>query len=264
MRSTTLAVALSILLLQSIVAAQGINKATVNDSDARPALSEGSEDDCLLVFFRPPRHTGSILKPSVYLDGQRVARLGNGRYFSLRLGPGKHQISSSMKQSPLELDLNSGDVVYLEMVILVGTWRGGGRFIPAPAGDALSTIASLKPLEKEWVSERKVAFDLQIEHGTPAAEEKAPSKLPQAAPVGSVIEQRGSEALLEIGSDPLGAEIEIDEAYYGNTPSSIGVLPGDHTIRLRKSGYKTWERKVRVSSGRITVAAELEKEPASK
>lgn len=271
MRSTLVAIMLSILLVQSLVAAEQPSKAIQQDIGNRSGSSEvasqspSGDDDALIVFFRPQRHTGSALKPSVYIDSQQIARLENGRYFSLRLSPGKYQISSSMKQSPLDLDLKPGEAVYLEMVILVGTWRGGGRFVPAPVGDATSAIAKLKPLDKEWIFERKIGFEVQIEHEPAAIEGRVISKPSQAlAPVNSVIEQRESEALLEIGSDPLGAEIELDGAFYGNSPSSIGVLPGDHTIRLKKPGYKAWERTVRVSSGRITIAAELERDSASK
>jgi hypothetical protein len=44
----------------------------------------------------------------------------------------------------------------------------------------------------------------------------------------------------------------------GNTPSAIGLSPGDHTISVKKKGYKTWERKIKVSSGKVNVFAELE------
>jgi len=123
-----------------------------------PIKASDQSADTLIVFFRPRRFTGSALAPSVYVDGQQVARLDNGRYFSFRVPSGKHSISSSMKESPLDLDLKSGQAVYLEMVILVGTWRGGGRYIPAPTEDALPEIKKLKPLDANrvkrsaWVS----------------------------------------------------------------------------------------------------------------
>jgi hypothetical protein len=50
----------------------------------------------------------------------------------------------------------------------------------------------------------------------------------------------------------------LDGNFIGNTPSTIGVSPGDHTISVKKKGYKTWERKIKVSSGKVNVFAELE------
>ena len=108
MRSAIVAIMLSVLLLQTLVAAEGPSKAIQQDignSSEVASQSPNGDDDGLIVFFRPQRFTGSALKPSVYIDGQQIARLENGRYFfSLRLSPGKHQITSSMKQSALDLD----------------------------------------------------------------------------------------------------------------------------------------------------------------
>ena len=41
-------------------------------------------------------------------------------------------------------------------------------------------------------------------------------------------------------------------------PSELAVAAGVHTIAISKHGYKPWERKLTVSSGKVTVAAELE------
>jgi hypothetical protein len=272
MRSVIVAITLSIFLLPSVVTAQVAarrpNAATPQDVAASRGASESTSqapsgaDDCLIVFFRPMRFVGSALKPSVYVDGQQIARLDNGRYFSLRVSSGKHQITSSMKQSLLDLELKPDEPVYLEMAILPGTWRGGGRMIPSAESVAIATIAKLKPLDKASILEQRVGFDLKLEHEAAAAKEEpfAPLLPPPPPPDSSATEQQAVPlgAVLEIGSNPSGADIVLDDIFYGNSPSSIGVPPGDYTIRVLKSGYKAWERKVRVSSGRISIAAELE------
>ena len=77
--------------------------------------------------------------------------------------------------------------------------------------------------------------------------------------------QASNDAQLEVTSNPSGADVELDGNFVGNTPSSIGVSPGDHTISVKKAGYKFWERKIKVSSGKVNISAELEAEvnPAS-
>lgn len=65
-------------------------------------------------------------------------------------------------------------------------------------------------------------------------------------------------AQLEITSSPAGAEISVDGNFVGDTPSELAVAAGVHTITISKRGYKPWERKLTVSSGKVTVAAELE------
>lgn len=58
-------------------------------------------------------------------------------------------------------------------------------------------------------------------------------------------------------SNPLAADIEVDGAFVGNTPSTVDLAPGDHTVALVKSGYKRWERKVKVTGGNVNINAEL-------
>jgi len=49
----------------------------------------------------------------------------------------------------------------------------------------------------------------------------------------------------------------------GSTPSTIGVSPGDHNIAVKKSGFKVWERKIKVTTGKIQITADLESETQS-
>jgi PEGA domain len=67
-------------------------------------------------------------------------------------------------------------------------------------------------------------------------------------------------ARLQIESTPPGADIEVDGGFVGNTPSDIQVAEGDHTVVVKKSGFKNWERKLKSSSGSsVSLNAELEK-----
>ena len=67
-----------------------------------------------------------------------------------------------------------------------------------------------------------------------------------------------SEADLEISSTPPGADIELDGKFVGSSPSTIGTIPGEHQITLKKNGFQSWERKVTTSTGHIKIDAQLE------
>ena len=41
----------------------------------------------------------------------------------------------------------------------------------------------------------------------------------------------------------------------------IDVPAGDHSVVVKKSGYKPWERKLKVTGGVVNISAELEKMP---
>lgn len=63
-----------------------------------------------------------------------------------------------------------------------------------------------------------------------------------------------------VSSTPVGADIEVDGVFVGSTPSTVNIASGDHTITIRKRGFKVWERKIRAGGGSVKVDAELEAE----
>ncbi len=88
--------------------------------------------------------------------------------------------------------------------------------------------------------------EAQQSAATPAA-----SSVPAATP---------STARISFSSVPDGADIEIDGTFAGNTPSDLEVPAGERSIVVKKSGYKTWERKMKVVAGSsIHLNAEMEK-----
>ncbi|MFZ1131526.1 MAG: PEGA domain-containing protein [Terriglobales bacterium] len=69
-----------------------------------------------------------------------------------------------------------------------------------------------------------------------------------------------TSAKLQIESSPPGADIEVDGGFVGNTPSDIQVAEGDHTVVVKKSGFKDWQRKLKSSAGSsVHLSAELDK-----
>jgi hypothetical protein len=64
-----------------------------------------------------------------------------------------------------------------------------------------------------------------------------------------------------VGSTPDGADIVVDQKFVGNTPSTVRLTQGDHTISIEKSGFKPWQRTITVTAGASpTINVTLEKE----
>jgi PEGA domain len=93
---------------------------------------------------------------------------------------------------------------------------------------------------------------------SPAAANPAPPTAAPSANAPTVAAAPATNAEVTVTSNPAGAEIQLDGAFVGNTPSTISVPPGDHTIQITMSGYNTWERKINVTTGKVTIAADLE------
>jgi len=64
---------------------------------------------------------------------------------------------------------------------------------------------------------------------------------------------------LSVSSNPSGGDIEVDGNFVGNTPSTIDVTSGEHTVVVKKAGYKDWSRTLRVTGGTVTLSIEFEK-----
>src|ERR1700730_1503275 len=84
------------------------------------------------------------------------------------------------------------------------------------------------------------------------------AKFRAPAPVQAASEsQVGTSSDVAVSSNPAGADIEVDGAFVGDTPSTVTITAGDHTISLKKPGFTPWERTVKVSGGKIQISAEL-------
>jgi PEGA domain-containing protein len=100
------------------------------------------------------------------------------------------------------------------------------------------------------------------EHGAQIRAASTKTTAPQVVEVSakSTPVPASSGPKISVASTPGGADIEIDGNFVGSTPSVIEMSPGDHTVLVRKSGYRPWARKMKVSGGEIHLDAELEKQ----
>jgi hypothetical protein len=91
-----------------------------------------------------------------------------------------------------------------------------------------------------------------------AAQSKVPVPQVAATPTPAVVAPVAGK--VSVTSVPDSADIEVDGSFVGNTPSDVQVSEGDHTVAVKKSGFKNWERKLKVSAGSsVHLNAELEK-----
>jgi len=75
--------------------------------------------------------------------------------------------------------------------------------------------------------------------------------VPSAAPAGGM-------ATIAITSPVAGADIEVDGAFVGNTPTTLQLAGGSHQVMV-KSGARQWRRALQVSGGStITLNAILQ------
>ena len=68
-------------------------------------------------------------------------------------------------------------------------------------------------------------------------------------------------ASISVKSTPDSADVSADGSFVGNTPATLKLAPGKHTIKVSANGYKDWTRDITVSAGSdVALNATLEKE----
>ena len=65
---------------------------------------------------------------------------------------------------------------------------------------------------------------------------------------------------VNVSSNPAGADVSLDGNFIGNSPASLKLAPGKHTITVKMSGWKDWTRDITVQGGsEVQLTATLEK-----
>lgn len=71
--------------------------------------------------------------------------------------------------------------------------------------------------------------------------------------------ERPETATVEFTSAPPRADIEVDGVFIGQTPSTVSVPIGSHSVKIVRQGYEPWTRTLQVLSGTVSLRAELTK-----
>ena len=125
---------------------------------AAPQMSRTKPSKATVYVYRYKQFVGSALAPSVYCDGDELARMENGRYFTVNLEPGKHTFTSNDKQSGIDLDLNAGEEYFIRVELVAGFAKGHGRLVLVPREQGVYELKSdkLKPLDANKVANKDV------------------------------------------------------------------------------------------------------------
>lgn len=121
-----------------------------------------TQNKATVYVYRYKQFVGSALAPSVYCDEVQLARMENGRYFTVILDSGKHVFHSNDKQSGIELDLKPGQEYFMRVELVAGAMKGHGRLVlVAPEqGKYELNSSKLKPLDANKVEDKaRVSVD---------------------------------------------------------------------------------------------------------
>ncbi len=101
-------------------------------------------DKATLVLFRNKGGTGIALKPSIFLDGEQLARMQYGRYVAFTVPAGKHEIAVDFAWNPtVEILTETGKVYYFRLCDPY--WRVAWQVSEEEALFGLGKLAPIDP-----------------------------------------------------------------------------------------------------------------------
>ena len=126
------------------------------------SVPEKPDQFAIVFFYRLKGWPPNFFEPVLLVDGAELARMDNGRYFAIRLEPGKHTFRTEHMKQSLSLELEGGKEYYFEVRHLAR--RKSNLVTPDSAlGRAISETPDkirLKPLDSDKIIDSsKVIID---------------------------------------------------------------------------------------------------------
>jgi hypothetical protein len=208
------------------------------DASKAPATAKA------IFYFDQPAPVPDCLEQSaVQIDGVTVHQIGQFHVWETDVAPGTHVFTDdSHKDKGLTATVAPGQSYYFSLRV----YRGG--FMPS----CKNFYAKFFKADQREITK---ANDLL---GKPIADESFVVPAPAAPAATAAPVPVDTNVKLSVDSVPGAADIEIDGNFMGNTPSAIELSPGNHTVIVSKSGYKPWQRTIKLVPGDIKLSAELE------
>lgn len=137
--------------------------------------------------------------------------------------------------------LSLGGSVQEACEAIVRDWAAHGAAIRLAADPAATPVAAKDPPRQSAAAPPPIAGPAKPAPEDPPAGPPTPGKI-------------------SIVSVPEGADIEVDGSFVGNAPADLQLPDGYHTVTVKKTGFKDWDRTLKVSTGSsVHLNAELEK-----
>jgi len=121
----------------------------------------------LVHIYRKSRFVGSLGTWNVTVDGRAVAKLGNGRTFTVKLAAGKqHIISSEMGRNPLILEVEANKEYFVESFFVNEFFSGYVAIKSMPASQGRAEASRCRPIEPDRIYDRELVVGAGIGAGS--------------------------------------------------------------------------------------------------
>jgi hypothetical protein len=121
-----------------------------------------SNEDAIVYIYRPKSWVGRGLEPSVFIDGTELARMDNGRYFALKMKPGKHIVHMTDDKKGYAIDMGPGQTYFFRIGLEAGMWKGQGKILLDEADRGVKEVKKIKFIGKDKIKAPTIVVDIPL------------------------------------------------------------------------------------------------------
>ena len=119
-----------------------------------------SSEEATVFIYRPDKWTGKALEPSVFVDETELARMDNGRYFAIKLKPGKHIVRMTDEKKGYAVDMGPGQTYFFRIGMEMGMWKGHGKITLDERERAVKEIKKLKFIGQDKIKATTLVVEI--------------------------------------------------------------------------------------------------------
>ena len=120
----------------------------------------GDQTEATVYIYRPNKMMGKALEPSVFLDDTELARMDNGRFFAVKVKPGKHIVRMTDDKKGYAIDMGPGQTYFFRIGIEMGMWKGHGKITLDDRDRAVTEIKKLKFIGQDKIKASTLVVEL--------------------------------------------------------------------------------------------------------
>jgi len=197
-----------------------------------------------VVVYRLKRFQRSALEPPVSCDGQLAAKMGNGRFFTLALPPGTHQLTTNKKGQTLEVTTRPNQIQYVQLSIEAGLAKGHGKLLLMGADQGSQEATLVKAVDSGKIKDTSLVLTEIPAPDVLAKSARAASAAPQRVET-PVTKMVGESSVAATQQTPLNTET-IVQMKKGGIPDDLivsmaqkrglAVLGPEAVIKMKAAG----------------------------
>lgn len=118
--------------------------------------------------------------------------------------------------------------------------------------------------EQKTTIEKRIKVNPETDDALSEAKVGLPNEPSQQSSAAAQRPGQQSSGKISVNVVPANSEIAIDKEFVGNSPATVRLTVGKHTVTVTSDGFKPWVRDITIlPDSELTLSATLEKETAS-